>query len=177
MTGTGTPAPPRPRGATVPRVTGEPPPTPSEVVHFPPLPPLPEPPRPGADPRQRSLQHVASGLSGLLGDGVHLQTANTSTGFFASAVDLGRLKAALEDGLRRFDIDALRARWDVDVRDWTADLVSTWVQRVKQLGLDLRERGVRLHVHTQDDLGYYEYVFDVFPGRAPRDAASSPSSG
>lgn len=158
-------------------MTGEPPPTPSEVVHFPPLPPLPEPPRPGADPRQRSLQHVASGLAGLLGDGVHLQTANTSTGFFASAVDLGRLKAALEDGLRRFDIDALRARWDVDVREWTADLLSTWVQRVKQIGLDLRERGVRLHVHTQDDLGYYEYVFDVFPGRAPREAASSPSSG
>lgn len=148
-------------------MTGESPRAPPEIVHFPPLPPLPEPPRSGADPRQRGLQRITGGLSGLLGDGVHLQTANTAAGFFASAVDLGRLKAALEDGLRRFDIDTLRARWDIDVRPWTAD-VSTWVQRVKELHFDLRERGVRLRVHTQDDLGYYEYALDIFPGRPAR---------
>lgn len=148
-----------------PGMTGDLPPG---LVHFPPLPPLPEPPRVGDDPRQRTMQRVTANLSRLLADEMRLQTANTTTGFFASAVDLGRLKTALEDGLQRFDIDTIRARWEVDVRDWIADLVARWVQRVKQLSFDLRELGVHLHVHTQDDLGYYEYRFDVFPGRPPR---------
>jgi hypothetical protein len=151
-------------------MTEEAPPAQSELVHFPPLPPLPDPPQTGADPRQRRMQHVTANLAGLIGDGMQLATANTRTGFFAAAVDLGRLRAALEEGLQRFDIDVLRARWDIDVRDWMAALVMRWVQRVKELNFDLRERGVSLRVHTQDDLGYYEYVFDIFPGRPPREA-------
>lgn len=111
------------------------------------------------------MQRITANLSSLVGDEMRLQTANTADGFFASAVDLGRLKKAIEDGLQRFDIDTLRARWEIDVRDWIAGLVARWVQRVKQMNIDLRERGVHLHVHTQDDLGYYEYRFDIFPGR------------
>lgn len=141
---------------------------PPGLVHFPPLPPLPEPPRTGDDPRQRTLQRITGNLSRSLGDEMHLQTANTTTGFFASAVDLGRLRAAIENGLQRFDIDTLRARWEIDVRDWIGDLLPRWVQRVKELNLELCERGIHLRVHTQDDLGYYEYGFDVFPGRPPR---------
>lgn len=140
------------------------------IVHFPPLPPIPEPPRVGVDPRQRNLQRITGNLTGLLGGDVHIQSANTTVGFFASAVDLGRLKTVLEGGLQRFDIDTIRARWDVDIRDWIGDLVAGWVQRVKELNFDLRETGVHLRVRTQDDLGYYDYGFDIFPGRRPREA-------
>lgn len=119
------------------------------------------------DPRQRFLPNLAARLSEALGDEMHLQASNTSTGFFASAVDLGRLKLALEEGLQRFDIDIIRARWTVDVRAWMTRLVFSWVQRGKELHYDLGERGVHLRLVTRDDLGEYEYAFDVFPGRQP----------
>lgn len=148
------------------------PPTPG-LVHFPPLPALPEPPQLAPDPRQRTLQRISANLAGLLADGMQLGTANTTHGFHASAVDLGRLKAALEDGLRRFDMDTLRARWDVDIRVWVAALLMRWVQRVKEADFDVREIGVHLRVRTQDDAGYYDYAFDIFPGRPARHAAPS----
>lgn len=141
---------------------------PPEVVHFPPLPPLPGPPRLPPDPRQRFLPNFAARLSEALGDEIHLQANNTSTGFPASAVDLGRLKSELEHGLQRFDMNIIRERWSIDVRVWMTRLVFSWVQRGKELNYDLRERGVRMRLVTRDDLGEYEYSFDVFPGRVDR---------
>jgi hypothetical protein len=138
------------------------------LVHFPPLPPQPEPPHAGADPRQSNLQRITANLAGLLGDGMQLGTTNTTHGFHAAAVDLGRLKAALEEGLRRFDIASLHARWEVDIRDWAAELLPRWVQRLKEASFDLRDNGVHVRLRTQDDLGYYDYAFDIFPGRRPR---------
>lgn len=105
---------------------------------------------------------------------MHLQAANTTTGYFAAAVDLGRLKAALELGVQRFDIAAIHARWAVDLRGWMTRLVFAWVQRAKKLHFDLRERGVYVRVRTQDDLGAYEYALDVMPGRKEPPGSATP---
>jgi hypothetical protein len=43
---------------------------------------------------------------------MHISGPNLSTGFYASAVDIGRLQAALEHGLARLDETQLEARWD-----------------------------------------------------------------
>lgn len=138
------------------------------MVHFPPLPPLPEPPELPADPRQRSLPSFAAQLSDALGDSTHFRTANTTSGFHAAAVDLGRLKAAMERGIQRLDMETIRSRWDADVRAWLTRLLLTWVQRAKEASFDLRELGIHVRFETQDDAGYYQYAFDVMPGRKER---------
>lgn len=96
---------------------------------------------------------------------MRFQTSNTTTGFHASAVDLGRLKSELERAIVRFDMETVHARWGVDLGAWMTRLVFSWVQRAKELKFDLRERGVRVQIETQDDAGYYDYAFDVMPGR------------
>jgi hypothetical protein len=118
-----------------------------------------------ADPRQRHLPSIGARLSDALGDAMHIQTNNTTTGFHAAAVDLGRLKSELERGIQRLDMDAVRGRWTADIRAWMTRLVFSWVQRAKELNFDLRERGIHLRIETQDDAGYYHYAFDVMPGR------------
>ena len=149
---------------------------PPGLVHFPPLPPLPEPRRVGDDPRQRTMQRVTANLSRLLADEMRLQTANTTTGFFASAVDLGRLKTALEDGLQRFDIDTIRARWEVDVRDWIADLVARKspikvVFNVSQVSLSLGLGALVLHMSglsgpslTRGDISFLQSLGMILSG-------------
>jgi hypothetical protein len=94
-----------------------------------------------------------------------LAVANTQVGFPASAVDLGRLKDALETGLAAFDMRELRRRWRVDLGDWTRRLILAWTQRCKLLKMRVRARGISVEIETQDDAGYYTYSFDVFPGR------------
>lgn len=90
---------------------------------------------------------------------------NFATGFWASAVDLGRLQDILERGLRRFDLASLERRWP-EVEPWMYDVLRGWVQRRKVVRIERRELGVRVELTTQDDRGYYDYAFDVFPGRA-----------
>ena len=34
--------------------------------------------------------------------------------------------------------------------------------------IERRELGIRIELETQDDLGHYEYAFDVFPRRKAR---------
>jgi hypothetical protein len=34
--------------------------------------------------------------------------------------------------------------------------------------IERREQGILIELETQDDLGYYEYRFDVFPRRKPK---------
>jgi hypothetical protein len=95
---------------------------------------------------------------------MHVAGPNLSTGFHASAVDVGRLQAALEDGLRRFDDAQLESRWH-EIFDWICRVARSWVQRGKQVRIERRQAGIHLHLETQDDLGYYKYEFDVFPRR------------
>jgi hypothetical protein len=85
-------------------------------------------------------------------------------GFPASGVDLGRLKSALERGIKHFNAQQLEERSD-EVRDWMRRAISSWVQRYKRLKIELAGDGLRIEIETQDDHGYYVYRFDVFPGR------------
>lgn len=137
----------------------------ARVVHFPPLPPIPVPPVLPPDPRQQKFSGVMDGLTRSLGEATRVQVANTSTGFYASAPDLGRLQTELHVAVARFDIDAMKHRWNTDLRAWVVDFVFSWVQRGKELQFDWSESGVRLRLGTQDDAGYYDYAFDVSPGR------------
>ena len=106
-----------------------------------------------------------------MGSDMEIATANTSRGFPAAAVDLGRLQEELEAGLRRLDMKQVRARWGEDVSTWMVRLLMTWVQRCKMVRFRLRRQGINVRLETQDDRGYYRYEFDVFPGRG-RDAAT-----
>jgi hypothetical protein len=135
------------------------------VVRFPPLPRVPIPPGGRRDPRQTRLAAVVESLSRALGDDAHVGTANFTSGFAASAVDLGRLKDLLEGGIARLDMGQVRARWKADVFEWMRRTIRLWVQRCKLLRFRLRDEGIRVEIETQDDAGYYTYGFDVFPGR------------
>ncbi|MDX2015359.1 MAG: hypothetical protein SFW67_34525 [Myxococcaceae bacterium] len=138
----------------------------STVVGFPPLPKPPAPPQLGVDPRQRRTSTILSNLGGMLaGGGAGVATANMSSGFFAASVNVGALQATLEAGLSRFTLPIVRDRWD-EVRPWIEGVLYAWTQRLKESRVELKENGVRIAIKTQDDLGYYDYAFDVFPGRA-----------
>jgi hypothetical protein len=125
----------------------------------------PEPPHFPPDPRQDRFQAIVGKITGAAGEGFAFAAANTSNGFPASAVDVGRLKTALEGGLASFDMALVRDRWDTDVFDWLNRTVLGWVQRCKVLGLRPGESGIQVEMETQDDLGHYNYSFDVLPGK------------
>jgi hypothetical protein len=137
------------------------------VTPFPPLPRHPKAPRLAADPRQSNSAHTIGALATIAGREMHVGGPNLSTGFYASAVDVGRLQAALEDGLARFDETQLATRWD-EIFDWIRRVARTWVQRCKRMRIERRQVGIRIELETQDDLGYYEYTFDVFPRRGTK---------
>jgi hypothetical protein len=138
-----------------------------EVTPFPPLPRLPKAPRLPADPRQSGSAHTIGAIAGIAGSEMHIRGPNLSTGFYASAVDIGRLQAALEHGLARFDETLLETRWN-EIFDWIGRVARTWVQRCKGMRIERRQMGIRIELETQDDLGYYEYGFDVFPRRGSK---------
>lgn len=137
------------------------------VTPFPPIPRLPKAPQFSADPRQSSTAQVIGATSGIARGTMHVRRPNLATGFHASAVELGRLQSVLEHGLARFDDGQLEARWD-EVFDWIRSVVRSWVQRCKKMHIERRELGIRIELETQDDLGHYEYGFDVFPRRKAR---------
>lgn len=136
-----------------------------KVVPFPPVPPRPEPPHLPPDERQAQFRRIAGAIANAAGEDLRVAVANTVSGFPASAVDVGRLKTALESGVAGFSMRLVRQRWNVDVADWLGGTILSWVQRCKTLSMDKRDHGVHVEIETQDDLGYYTYAFDVFPGR------------
>lgn len=138
----------------------------SDVVPFPPLPPIPIRPVGPADARQQTFHRIIGGITDELLDHGEVGTINTATGFRASAVDLGALQEMMEDGLAHFDMARVRERWETDVRAWLIEMLRSWVQRCKFMHFDPAENGIHIQIQTQDDRGYYEYEFDVFPGRA-----------
>jgi hypothetical protein len=152
-----------------------------DVVRFPPLPPIPSPPA-GADPdqRQTTFRHVIAGLSEhLFHNDYASSTASTAYGYRASAVDLGALQKILGEGLGRFSMEQVRQRWDDDVLRWVCAGIRTWVQRCKEMHFELADNGIHISMQTQDDHGYYQYEFDVFPGKRlkPSNKKSSTSAG
>jgi hypothetical protein len=89
---------------------------------------------------------------------------NLVEGFPASGVNPGVLQQTMERGLRRFTGELMTERWD-DIFDWSLRFLHRWVQRTKRIKLERFESGIRIELQTQDDLGYYDYAFDVFPER------------
>jgi hypothetical protein len=90
---------------------------------------------------------------------------NLTTGMAASAVNLAQLQSLLEGVIVRFEVAELTARWDDDIQAALQDVVLEWVQRVDAFDMQIHESGVSVSIQTQDDYGYYQYGFDVFPGR------------
>lgn len=136
-----------------------------EIVQFPPLPPVPAPPEGPVDPRQAKVSRIVGSLLTPRRGHMELGGPNLSRGYRASAVDLGALQSLIEQGLARFDAERLRARWDQDVRNWIAQVLLRWVQRLKSLKLRLSQEGVQVEFEAQDDRGYYQYQFEALPGR------------
>jgi hypothetical protein len=137
----------------------------SGIVRIPKLPRIPSPPEAGRDERQGTFEGIAAKLGDAMGDRMAISVANTSRGFPASRVDLGRLQAGLEEGLKRFDMKLVRSRWGEDVSDWMSRFLTSWVQRCKGVHFRLARNGIHVRLETQDDRGYYRYELDVFPGR------------
>jgi len=135
---------------------------------------MPKAPRLPRDSRQASFSHTIDAIATAARLEMHVSGVNISTGFHASAVDVGRLQASLERGLARFDKVQLEARWS-EVFDWIRRVTRSWVQRCKRMRIERREAGIRVELETQDDLGYYEYGFDLFPRR--QTGASGPHAG
>ena len=135
----------------------------SPVVRISRLPPVPPAPDAASEKRQDSFRRLTRTLESAMGRDMEMATANTSRGFPAAAVDLGRLQEELEAGLRRLDMKEVRARWDEDVSKWIVRLLMTWVQRCKIVRFRLRRQGINVHLETQDDRGYYRSEFDVVP--------------
>ena len=138
---------------------------PPDVVQFPPIPRVPPPPLVPEDPRQVQAARIIGAIAKVARSTMELSGPNLVKGFHASAVDLGRLQDALERGLGRFSDEQIKARWPELFR-WISDVIAAWVQRYKHMKIERTERGVHIELETQDDLGYYEYVFGVFPHRA-----------
>ena len=137
----------------------------SDVVRFPPLPPIPIRPVGPADERQQTFHQIVGRITDGLTEQGNVGVINSATGFRASAVDLGVLQDMIEDGFERLGMEQVRERWEVDVRAWLVSMLRNWVQRCKFLHFDLAEKGIHIKIQTQDDRGYYDYEFDVFPGR------------
>lgn len=85
------------------------------VTPFPPIPKLPKAPQFPADPRQSSSAHVLGAIGGIARGTMRVSGPNLSTGFHASAVELGRLQSVPLSGLgERFlrEAEAVFARID-----------------------------------------------------------------
>ena len=118
------------------------------------------------DPRQdigRRTLGRGTVQQGRRGSGVMY---NLTHGMAAASVDLARLQEILEGIMAELSVTEMSARWDDDVRETLQDTLLEWVQRVDLFEMEVHESGARVSVQTQDDFGYYQYSFDVFPGRA-----------
>ena len=129
------------------------------------LPPVPPPPSFGPDPRQEIFYRTVGHLSAELQEKGEIHVASTATGYPASAVDLGRLQAEIEQALAGLTLDDIRSRWTDEVLPWLAEFTRNWIQRRKTLRAEIRGQGIAFTIETQDDRGHYTYAFDAFPGR------------
>ena len=116
------------------------------------------------DPRQANTKRIIGAIVAMAKDTMALAGPNFVEGFPASAVNVGELQEAMERGLHRFTGANLVDRWD-DVFAWLVRVLRSWVQRPKQIKVKRVEQAIRIEMQTQDDLGYYDYAFDVFPDR------------
>ena len=85
----------------------------------------------------------------------------------AADVRVGALQELLEAMIVEFDMDSLRPEWSEGIQSELMRAIEQWVQRLRELTVELRENGIHVKMQTQDDRGYYRFAFDVFPGRKP----------
>jgi hypothetical protein len=128
---------------------------------FPPLPAIPTAPQTGVDPRQTRTRKIVANINQAIGSQGAVVPVR---GYHAAAVNVGVVQAALEKCLSRFSELLLEARWE-EIRTWTSDFLSVWVQRCKELVIERHGSALHIKITAQDDLGYYQYAFDVFPHR------------
>jgi hypothetical protein len=133
-----------------------------QVAQFPPLPPIPAAPQTPPDERQRTAGRVMGNLADAVASQMHVAGPNLSTGYHASAVNLGELQSTLAKSISRLNSEQLADRWS-EVFDWLQRTLRVWVQRCKQMKIERNELGIHIELETQDDHGYYRYSFDVFP--------------
>ena len=143
---------------------GRPPAPPASTPERSVLQPVLEAPR-HEDPRQDIGRRTLGKGTAQLGRRGGGAAYNLVTGMPASAVNLGKLQSLLETVISELEQPELRVRWDDDVRSALQDALLEWVQRVDAFDLQVHESGVSVSIQTQDDFGYYQYGFDVFPGR------------
>jgi hypothetical protein len=117
------------------------------------------------DPRQDLGRRTLGKGTAQLGRRSGSVMYNLTTGMAASAVNLAQLQSLLEGVIVKFEVAELTARWDNDIQAALQDVVLEWVQRVDAFDMQIHESGVSVSIQTQDDYGYYQYGFDVFPGR------------
>jgi hypothetical protein len=133
------------------------------------LPPVPEPPSFGPDPRQETFYAIVGRLGAALSEVEgEVRVAATSTGYPASAVDLGRLQSEMERALAGWSSSEIRSRWRDEVFPWISQFTRAWVQRRSILTAKRTRSGIRIVLDTKDDRGYYHYVFEVFLNRRRR---------
>ena len=122
----------------------------SRVIRFPPLPACPEPSFCPVDPRQDRFRAIVGNIAAAaVEDAFHFAVANTVNGYPAAAVDIGRLKTALESGLVSFDMALVRERWETDVFEWLRKTAFAWVQRCKRLTLEPKDTGIRVEIEIR----------------------------
>jgi len=80
----------------------------SKLANFPPLPARPEPVMLPPDRRQRTFSARSGKSADSVSGASHVQTANTASGFYASAVDLGALQQTLGNAIVHFDMNQVR---------------------------------------------------------------------
>src|SRR5207249_9630100 len=91
------------------------------------LPAVPDPPSFGPDPRQEMFYTVIGRLVPALSHPEsQVRVAATSTGFPASAVDLGRLQTEIERAFAGWSSKEIRSRWRSDVFAWISRFTRTW---------------------------------------------------
>jgi|GEM_PF-1851516 len=144
----------------------EPPEPPAVDKPAPTLRAAPEAP-PFTDPRQAKATRILTNLNAQLPLGAGTSMVNMTTGMAAADLRVGKLQDLLEAMLVEYDMDTLRTEWTEGVGRAVQGAIEVWVQRLKELELDVRDNGVHVRMQTQDDRGYYRYSFDIFPGREP----------
>jgi hypothetical protein len=115
------------------------------------------------------VARIVGALADVAKREMRLSGPNLTTGFHASAVDLGRLQAAPTRGTARFDMVQIAERWD-EVRAWMHDILRAWVQRCKKLHVELRESGIRVELEPRMTTGTARTASTSSPtkGRTPR---------
>lgn len=134
---------------------------------------MPEPPpKTKHDPRQRLVRRSLNQLKrSAAKSGDSIWVTNIETGFYASKVDVAKLRNMLAAQLRDLSPAMVRKSWKT-VKGWLDTVVHYWVQRMKEFHAKLVGRTIRVRFLTKDDFDWYEYTMTIPVGSG---AASPPT--